>query len=128
MGRRQTQVEKEEGPRSFAVFLDSLEDGDFARELSKQLHDLGLALDERLETESQACGSMTVSLNFKADKKAVEIKASVSTKHPVAPRAASVCWLTPGSNFSPVNPRQQELPLWGVEGEGGAERPAARSL
>jgi hypothetical protein len=118
----------DDGPRSLAVFLTKLEDGEFEQELSKKLHEMGLALDSRLEHSETATGSMIITLKFKADRKAVAIAGDVKSTLPKALRAAHVMWLNAESNFVAENPRQTKLGLREVEAPPAREVPIATEV
>lgn len=111
MSKHVTQVEKDEGPRSFAVFLTQIADGDLDRELSAKLHEVGLALDTEVENVGKAKGEISLTIKFDADRKNVVVSYDAKIKKPAPPRPGTTMWLTPGSNFSPENPRQGKLPL-----------------
>lgn len=108
---------KEEGPRSFAVLLQQVGDGELHDELGAKLQELVAMLksySDRFQREGK--GSLTLVLNVATlGNGTVTIAGDIKTKTPTAKRAGSVFWLTPGNNLSVENPRQQKLPLREVQ-------------
>lgn len=105
-------TEKQEGPRSFARFLEQLGDGDVHQELSDELYELGRQLLTQARARLQEVkGTLTLKLKFKADPKGVvDIDHVVEVKVPKPKRAAATMFLTKGGNLSVENPRQPLLP------------------
>lgn len=110
-------------PRSFAVFIHDLADGDANRELSELLHELvkKLAADA-YNRASVSKGKLGVKFNVSVDPRGqVVIGWDASTTEPKPPRTGGVMWLDKGNNLVAENPRQQKLPLREV---GGRDREA----
>jgi len=128
---------KEEGPRSFAVFLKGLGDGDAEIECSDQLHELGkLLLAESFARGRSVSGELSIRIAFRAEPNGMVSTAyEVKRKDPKRRTTPGVMWLTEGGNFAAENPRQTVIPGVRVvkdaareagvrEADDGAEAPA----
>lgn len=115
-----TSEDTEEGPRSFGVFLTHLGDGEALIALSKEQHDLLIALAEEADrTQSTVKGSLTLKIDFKVEHSGVVGAVySIATKEPSPPRGGSIFWLSKGKNLTVENPRQKKLPFDVVEVRG----------
>lgn len=113
---------KKEGPRSFARFLEQLADGEALSELTKDLFELINTLhDQADKTNGTAKGAMTFKLDIKVDARGVaNINYSNTVKEPKPARPGATMWVTPGGNLTAENPRQPNLPLRDVSGNGSA--------
>lgn len=105
----------EEGPRSFALVLQQVADGQCHIDASEELHAL-LAECARVAnaTRGEAKGELLLKLSFSVEAEPsslVSVKYSIKTKAPEKKRPAGLFWLTKGKNLSQQNPRQQQLPL-----------------
>lgn len=109
---------KDEGPRSAAVLLQHIDDGELHAELSETIQRVSSELVEIAEHASgKASGSITLTLKLAAKSNGtVAVSADVKSKTPKVVRPGSTFWLTDGGNLSPENPRQAKLPLKPVEG------------
>lgn len=104
--------DKNEGPRSFAVLLTKLRDGEVEAELSEALQKMGKQLAELAYETGKSSGALTLTLSFKADRDGtVDVIADVKLKEPKKKQGRGVFWLTPHGNFAAENPRQTTLPL-----------------
>jgi len=109
------ETDEEEGPRAFANFLTSLDDGRFHAELSIQLHTLVAAMEMHASNYRVAHGELSVALKFSVNERGVvKILADCKAKPPKAKREEAVMWTTKGGNLSASNPRQQRLPIRAV--------------
>ncbi|MCL2726307.1 MAG: hypothetical protein FWD69_17945 [Polyangiaceae bacterium] len=108
-----TEASEDEGDRSFAVFLQQIEDGAFHAEISSELRALSVKLDEHVTTYGvDAKGSLTITISLAAMRNGtIAAIGDVKKKEPKAKRAGGVFWLTKGKNLTLENPRQQKLPL-----------------
>ena len=103
---------KQEGAKSFAVFLGQCEDGELLSALSQKLQALNAALARHAEQATTARGSLTLKLSLLCDARGVTtVAADVQTVEPKLPRNASVFWQTAGNNLENKNPKQLEMPL-----------------
>ncbi len=124
-----------EGPRSFSVLLQHIDDGALHAELSETLQSLAKQLEahsSRFETKAKGTLALTLTLVVSPNGTCAVV-ADVKSKAPKAPRAGSVMWLTKESNLSPENPRQQKLGLREVSGPSTArdvpsDKPAIRNV
>lgn len=99
---------KEEGPRSFGVFLRKLAAGEAESALSYELHQLGIKLKDEAQTRGELVkGSLTLTLNFEAEPEdqLVKVAYEVKTKAPKPKRARGYFWLTQGGNLSSQQPK-----------------------
>ena len=103
----------EEGPRSFARFFENVGDGDFHRDASDGLYDLGNAIqDQALRTESKVKGKMVITIDMSCDARGVVgVNVDVAVKKPKAKRAAAQAWITKHGNVVFENPRQLKMNL-----------------
>lgn len=119
---RAEQPPEEEGPRSFAVFLRALAEGQAETDLSVALHELAVRCKEDARLSGgKVSGKLTFELSLHADIKGpVILKYSVSVKRPKRRTPDGAMWLTKGGNLTPHNPKQGRLGLHEVA---GAEQP-----
>ena len=112
---------KEEGPRSFIVFIRNLAGGDAESILSYELHELGKRLQEEAHARGDKVkGTLTLALGFIADPKGmVEIGWQVTAAPPKPRRPTGMFWFTKGGNLSPEIPRQTKFPFSDVANERG---------
>lgn len=108
---------KDEGPRSAAVLLQQIDDGELHAELSETIQRVSSELVEIAEHASgKASGTITLTLKLAAkSNRTVAVSAALTSKTPKVVRPGSTFWLTDGGNLSPENPRQAKLPLKPVE-------------
>lgn len=102
---------QEEGPRSFAVFLQALADGDCHAQLTGELYRLGQALRTQARAQQvKVNGKLTLTLGLTTDKDGTttEVTYDITRKDPKAARARSIRWLTKEGNLNPA-PVQQML-------------------
>jgi len=118
-----TKEMKLEGPRSFARFIENVGEGDFHRDASDGLFDLGNAIqDLALRTESKVKGKMTIVVEMSCDARGVVgVTVDVQVKKPKVRKAAAQAWITKGGNVVFEHPRQTKLPLREVGGIEGVE-------
>ena len=106
---------KEEGPRSFARFVEQVADGQCHNDLSQELHELlKVCGNDANARRDVSRGKLTLELSLKVDPepgRVVGVVYSIKTKHPEKKRPAGLFWLTKGGNLTVENPRQQTLPL-----------------
>lgn len=103
---------KEEGPRSFAVFMAQLAEGRAAAHVSDELHALVQAgAAEALAREANVKGELTLKLKLDfARNGVVGITYDVKVKAPPKRTASGHMFVTDGGNLSPQDERQPELP------------------
>lgn len=106
-----TTTTKDEGPRSFAVFIQALAEGDANAELSQELHRLGKILRKEADHRGEeVSGAMTVVFRVTADPRGTaHFKWSVKLKEPEKKRVGAAMWTTRAGNFVNADPRQPEL-------------------
>lgn len=106
-------TDKEEGPRSFARFFENVGDGDFHRDASDGLYDLGNAIqDQALRTESKVKGKMVITIDMSCDARGVVgVNVDVKVAKPKTKRAAAQAWITKAGNVVFENPRQLKMSL-----------------
>lgn len=103
----------EEAPRSFGVFLRTLNEGECEADLSREMNELLAKLRALAEEDNgSAKGSLVLTLNFEVDvKDQCEIGYFIKTKEPTPTRHKANVWLNKSGNVVFENPRQQKLPL-----------------
>lgn len=103
----------QEGPRSFARFVELIAEGTAHGRMSQELHDLLVELKTTAEVESCVVkGSLTIKFDFKVtplNECSVDYDLKRTAKKPKP--IGSHFWLTSGANLSHENPRQTSLPL-----------------
>lgn len=115
-----------EPPKLFSQVLDTLEDGELHRELSRTVQDMNNDLGAIAAAGGTAKGELTIKLKFSHDRNGtVQIASDIATKMPKATRQKSMFWLLPSGNLSGENPRQTKLPLRSVEAPGEVRAPEA---
>jgi hypothetical protein len=104
--------EIEEGPRSFARFVEVAADGAVHAEVSGELHSLITKLQEESTTRDAVVnGELTLKLSFKAQPNGVvHLGYEIKRKDPKRKTTTGIMWITPGGNLSTSNPRQTDLP------------------
>lgn len=119
---------KDEGARSFAMFVQSIDQGTLHAELSDELRAIGKAIyDATMSTGTSAKAELVLKLTFKGEAdlgNTVRVDHDVRVKLPKPKRSGGgTFWLTKGHNFGTQHPMQQNLPLREV-----AAPPSARDL
>lgn len=109
---------KEEGPRSFARFLENVGEGDYHQDASDALFELGKSIqDLALRTESKVKGKLVLTVDMSCDARGVVgVNVEVVTKKPKVKRAPAQAWITKHGNVVFEHPRQTKLPLQEVGG------------
>jgi hypothetical protein len=109
----ETEIQKEEGARGFAPFLQQVDDGELHLEVSKTTQELiGDLYAYANKYQRDGKGTLTLTLNFAVHGNGgISVVGDVKTKKPKTPRAPSMFFRTPGNNLSLENPRQTKLPL-----------------
>ncbi len=103
----------EEGPRSFAILLNKLADGDAERDVSQELHKLLKELVHQATTQNREVkGSLELKLKFVADpRRTMKIGYDIKRTDPAKPRPSAVMFVTPGCNLTEDSPRQEQFPF-----------------
>ena len=100
----------DKAPKSFALFLQTLEDGQLNDELSEALQDLSRKLhDHSLNYGSKGKGKIAIGLEFIYEKGVFDIRSSIKVTEPVAPRIRSIAWSDINHNLVPNNPKQNDM-------------------
>jgi hypothetical protein len=99
------------GPRSFAVFVQQLGDGDLNSELSAAFHKLGRALQEESLARSELVGgTLALKLKAKCDPRGiVQFTWDVKVEPPKPKRVGASVWVDRHGRFVHENPRQKPL-------------------
>jgi hypothetical protein len=108
---------KQEGPRSFARFLEGVGEGDCVREASELLFELNNKLqDEALARSDKVVGEFVLKIKMSCDHKGnVVMVHDIDIKKPKPKRLGSIGWMTKGGNVTFVHPKQTTLPLREVD-------------
>lgn len=106
-----TENQIQAAPRSFAVFLQQLGDGDLNTELSELLHRLGVRLqDESLTRNGEVSGTLTLKIKVKCDPRGLAHFTWETKMEPPKPkRCGASVWVNKQGNFVHENPRQPTL-------------------
>ncbi len=115
---------KEEGPRSFGVFLHDFAGGSAEKELSRELYELIKTMrDESRMRDSDMRGELSLKLKFLVPPAGVVIGSfEVTKKLPKRAVPKGYCYVTEGGNLTHQNPEQKELKFREVNA------PAAREV
>jgi hypothetical protein len=114
---KESEMAKEEAPKSFVQMLAQIGDGEAEAVLSRELYELARELREQaVATMSEKKGTITLTIKLCIDKAAQTMAADyeVKTKEPQPPRQGSLFFFDRGGNWCRNNPRQQDLPLRAV--------------
>lgn len=105
-------------PKSFTFWLAKLANGEAESHLSYELQKLMERMDEEAHTRNKEVkGSLTLKLNFGVDETgAVGVVFDVATKEPPRKTTPAIFWLNKHGHLVEQNPRQQELPIRGIDG------------
>jgi hypothetical protein len=116
----------EEGPRSFAVFIQEISNGEIEAEAAVEQQKLLAALeDEASQRGAKVKGTLTLTITYEVDNKGnCSVSHAVEKKLPKKLRGGGVCWITKGSNYSLEPPKKKQ----GIrEVTSTLEEPAARA-
>jgi hypothetical protein len=117
-------TKEEEGPRSFAVFLRQLANGEAESVLSYEQHELLKILkDESEHRHGKVKGSLTVKLHFTAEEGIVDVRYETKSAPPKRSTSTGRFWLTEGANLSPKPTKQTEFPFGHQQGERAPREP-----
>jgi hypothetical protein len=107
----QSEQMKDDGPRSFAVFIQSLGQGDVNAELSRELHNLGKACKKEADNRGEeVVGTLTLKLKIKADPRdTAYITWDIAAVPPKPKRIGAALWINRHGNFVQSDPKQPEL-------------------
>jgi hypothetical protein len=107
----------DDGARSFARFVQMIDDGVAEAEASDDLADLVKVLEAHAEDNGQAKGQITLVIDMTVNRNGrTDVKHEIKMKKPKKPRAGSVFWVTKTGNLSNKHPRQLKLGLEEVKG------------
>lgn len=97
--------------RSFAQFIQTVEDGTLHADLTEALKELNAEMNNHAQDHGGAkcAGKLTLTLDFKLDHGVFEIASDFTTKLPKQKRMKSIFWSTPENFFTPQNPRQMTM-------------------
>lgn len=99
-----------EGAKAFSAFLNTLEDGEFHAELTNELRDLNADMNNHaMNFGCAARGKISISIDIMLKNGVFEVIAKKKITKPEPPRHRSILWSTPGNNFTPHNPKQQDM-------------------
>lgn len=102
--------ERGEGAKSFNSFLNTLEDGQFHAELTDELRELNAEMNNyALSYGLAAKGKISINIDVVLKNGIFEVVAKKKITNPEPPRVRSILWSTPGNNFTPQNPKQQDM-------------------
>lgn len=98
-------------PRSFAVFVQQIGDGDLNAEASEEFHKLALAVQaEALARQDAASGSLTIKIKVKGDPRNVaHFTWDVKADPPKKKRCGASAWVNKQGHVVFENPRQPSL-------------------
>lgn len=98
-------------PKSFALFLNALENGKTHDDLSKMLQELvgDLCNHQHKYGNKVVAGSINLAINFKLDDGVFSVTNEIKVNKPKVPRGRSVFWPTPENNLVEHNPNQRRF-------------------
>lgn len=102
----------DEGSRSFATLIHSLEEGQLLVDLTNKLHGLNKVLSEHAAGTGKAKGELVLKIKLTADELGtVEIDNEIRVVEPKPRRSRSIMWLNKQNNLTAENPKQTKLAL-----------------
>lgn len=102
--------DSKEGAKAFNTFLNTLEDGEFHAELTNELRDLNADMNNHaLNFGCAARGKISINIDIMLKNGVFEVIAKKKITKPEPPRHRSILWSTAGNNFTPHNPKQQDM-------------------
>lgn len=109
--------------RSFAQFVQAVQDGELHGDLTRELPELIASLnDARANNGGKPKGRITITFDFALDGNgAVDVNADYAVKTPKLQRSKSVFWTTVENLLSRRNPRQHEMEFRTVAPRADAE-------
>ncbi len=110
--------------RTFSLLLSNLEGGQFNQDASEVLEEIVSLCNEAIQQDRKFKASISITVNFRADRGVVEITSDMKSKLPPPVRRTSLMHVSGGKFLSLTDPRQQTLPLRGL----AAETPNFRNL
>lgn len=106
------EMDREEGPRDFALFMRNQNDGRFNGECAGELQDLVRALRKHAEQKGgKAKGKLTVTFTLSYLDGAVSVLPDVKQTKPPRVRGSTWMFMTEGDNLSLEQERQTTLAL-----------------
>lgn len=105
-------------PRSFTVWLAKLANGEADSNLAYELSQLLQRLDEEAHARNkEVVGTLTFKLKLMVDETgAVGVTYQTDSKAPPRKTTPAIFWLNKKSQLVENNPRQQDLPIRGIDG------------
>jgi hypothetical protein len=115
--------EEHAGPRSFAVLLQQIAEGECHTQLSEEFHQLVRAASKQAKARVAAVkGTLTLKITVNVDENdVVDLHYDIGRKEPAPRRARSAFWVDKTGNLTVSNPKQIEL---GLRSVGSDKRPA----
>lgn len=112
----------DDGARSFARFVQMIDEGCCEAEASEELASLVKTLEAHAEENGSAKGQIVLVVDMKIDRKGrTDVTSEIKVKKPKKAKAASVFWVTKTGNLSNKHPRQLKLGLEEVKGRRGRD-------
>jgi hypothetical protein len=105
--------EDEAGPRSFAVLLQQIADGECHTQLSEEFHTLVKATQKQAKARvAEVRGVLNLKVTVKVDEHdVVDLSYDITRKEPAPRRARSTFWVDKSGHIVAQNPKQIELGL-----------------
>lgn len=101
---------KDEGPRSFARFIEQVDDGQAVADISAEMHKLCLKLSKICENQQKAKAKMTLGITFEMLQNGdVNVDYDVKLSEPKQVRNSSRMYVTKGGNLTVVPQKQMSL-------------------
>jgi hypothetical protein len=99
-----------EGPRSFSMFLQKLEDGQLLLDLSVRLFELCQRIAQIAKSTGSAQGELVLKIKILGQEDGkVQVDADFATKEPQPKRGRTWLWFSKAGNLVAENPKQQPL-------------------
>ena len=101
---------------SFSTFVAQHEDGQLHHDLTDSIQEIVAKLNNAvMEKGGVHSAKLNLSLEFKIDSGAIEIKATHTVALPKLKRPKTIYWCTPDNCLTRKNPKQSELPFRDVK-------------
>ena len=111
--------------KGFIDILAAAEDGQLVKDISEATADMVRDLNDQMLIGRVAEGSVTITLNLKADRGIIELTGTYKVKTPPEPRGRSVLYIANAGFLATRDPRQSALVVRSVDGQ---TRPELRAV
>jgi hypothetical protein len=99
-------------PKSFLAVLAEQRGGQVVNELSKELHNLIVNIEDHFEQfRGKVTGSLSLTMKFTLEGGAYKVESTFQSSRPKAPASGTIMWLDHNGDIGTANPRQLQMPF-----------------